>query len=418
MTVTQSPGALTDEEVRDQVVAWLRENLPADWVKAIDEGDEEAFRMARAGVDYNDWCRRLGEAGWATPTWPQEYGGAGLDPSQAKIVNDELNKYRVHRSFNVIGIGMGGPTLLQWGTDEQRRQWLPPMNQHREIWCQLFSEPGAGSDVAGLATRAVRDGDEWIVNGQKVWTTLAHIARWGMLVARTDPDLPKHKGMTYFIVDMHSPGVEVRPLKQITGDAEFNEVFFADVRIPDANRVGDVGAGWSVATETLMNERVALSGAGSTGGANVGGGPVDDLVAAAKSSGAWDDLVLRDRLVQAVIEGRLVKISNFRAAAARRGGKRAGPEGSITKLFQAEYNQRLQNLAVDLLGASGMAWAGADDQAGAGATVRGFLRSRANTIEGGTSEVMRNILGERVLGLPKEPSVDKDIPWKDVKRNA
>jgi alkylation response protein AidB-like acyl-CoA dehydrogenase len=418
MTVTQSPGSLTDDEVRDQVVAWLRENLPADWVKAIDDNDEASFRLARSGVDYNDWCRRLGEAGWATPTWPREYGGAGLEPSQAKIVDDELNRYRVHRSFNIIGIGMGGPTLLQWGTDEQRKQWLPPMNQHREIWCQLFSEPGAGSDVAGLATRAERDGDEWIVNGQKVWTTLAHIARWGMLVARTDPDVPKHKGMTYFIVDMHSPGVEVRPLKQITGDAEFNEVFFSDVRIPDANRVGDVGQGWSVATETLMNERVALSGAGSTGGANVGGGPVDDLVTFAKQTGAWDDLVLRDRLVQALIEGRLIKISNFRSAAARRGGKRPGPEGSITKLFQAEYNQRLQNLAVDLLGAAGMAWTADQDQGGAGATVRGFLRSRANTIEGGTSEVMRNILGERVLGLPKEPSVDRDIPWKDVKRNT
>ena len=263
----------------------------------------------------------------------------------------------------------------------------------------------------------MRDGDEWIVNGQKVWTTLAHMARWGMLVARTDPDVPKHKGMTYFIVDMHAPGVEVRPLKQITGDAEFNEVFFTDVRIPDADRVGEVGQGWAVATETLMNERVALSGAGSAGGGNVGGGPVDDLVAAAKARGAWDDAVLRDRLVQAAIEGRVIKITNLRAAAARKGGKRAGPEGSITKLFQAEYNKRLQNLAMDVLGARGHGVADRRQRHAAPRCAASCAR-RANTIEGGTSEIMRNILGERVLGLPKEPAIDRDIPWKDVPRSS
>jgi alkylation response protein AidB-like acyl-CoA dehydrogenase len=415
MTVTDE-GALTDEQLRQQVTAWLHENLPAAWVEAIEADDADKLRAVRGEVEYNDFCARLGEAGWATPTWPKEYGGAGLEPTQARVVADELNRYKVPRSFNIIGIGMGGPTLLQWGSDEQRKQWLPAMAQHREIWCQLFSEPGAGSDVAGLATRAVRDGDEWVVNGQKVWTTLAHMARWGMLVARTNPDVPKHKGMTYFIVDMHAPGVEVRPLKQITGDAEFNEVYFTDVRIPDANRVGDEGQGWSVATETLMNERVALSGAGSAGGDNVGGGPVDGLIAEAKRTGAWTEPVLRDRLVRAAIDGRVIKMTNLRAAGARKGGKRAGPEGSITKLFQAEYNQRLQNLAVDILGAKATAWASSDDQA-TGGSVRGFLRSRANTIEGGTSEIMRNILGERVLGLPKEPSIDRDIPWKDVKRS-
>jgi alkylation response protein AidB-like acyl-CoA dehydrogenase len=406
----------TDEALRKEIVDWLREHLPKEWVEAVDTGDDDKLRAARGLVDYNDWCARLGEAGWATPTWPKEYGGGGVDPSQAKVVNEELARYRVHRSFNVIGIGMGGPTLLQWGSEELKKRLLPPMAQHREIWCQLFSEPGAGSDVAGLSTRAVRDGDEWIVNGQKVWTTLAHMARWGMLVARTDPDVPKHRGMTYFIVDMKAPGVDVRPLKQITGDAEFNEVFFTDVRIPDSHRVGEIGQGWAVATETLMNERVALSGAGSTGGGNVGGGPVDDLIAAAKSIGAWSDATIRERLIQAAIEGRIIKITNFRAAAARKGGKRAGPEGSITKLFQAEYNQRLQNLAVDVLGARGMAWAPGDGHAES--TVRGFLRSRANTIEGGTSEVMRNILGDRVLGLPREPDVSRDLPWKDVPRSS
>src|SRR5207249_212465 len=206
----------------------------------------------------------------------------------------------------------------------------------------------------------VRDGDEWVVNGQKVWTSLAHVASFGMLLARTNPDAPKHKGMTYFVVDMKAPGVEVRPLRQITGHAEFNEVFFNDVRIPDSQRLGAEGEGWAVATTTLMNERAALSGAGSTGGGNVGGGAVDDLAAEARQTGAWDDDALRQRLVQALIEGRLIKMTNLRAAAARKAGKQPGPEGSITKLFQAEYNKRLQNLAVDILGPRGMAWAGDD----------------------------------------------------------
>jgi alkylation response protein AidB-like acyl-CoA dehydrogenase len=416
MTVTDT-APRTDEEIRQEVVAWLRENLPADWVAAVDAEDDDKLREARKQLEYNAWCAKLGESGWATPTWPKEYGGAGIEPAQAKVVNEELGRYKVPRSFNVIGIGMGGPTIMQWGSEELKHRYLPPMAQHREIWCQLFSEPGAGSDVAGLATRAVRDGDEWVVNGQKVWTTLAHIASFGLLVARTDPDQPKHKGLSYFIVDMHAPGVEVRPLKQMTGDAEFNEVFFTDVRIPDDHRLGPIGEGWAVATTTLMNERVALSGAGSTGGGNVGGGPIDDLIAEAKRTGAWDDLVIRDRLVEAAIEGRIVKYTNFRAAAQRKAGKPAGPEGSITKLFQAEYNQRLQSLAMDVMGAKAMAWSSADDTA-SGAAVRGFLRSRANTIEGGTSEIMRNILGERVLGLPKEPAVDRDIPWKDVARSS
>jgi alkylation response protein AidB-like acyl-CoA dehydrogenase len=416
MAVTEaSVSSLTDEQLRATVLEWLRENLPPRWIEAIEADDDHKLRQARTEVDYADWCARLGEAGWATPTWPAEYGFLGLSGAQAKIVNDELGRYRVPRSFNIIGIGMGGPTIMHWGTEEQKRRFLMPMAQHKEIWCQLFSEPGAGSDVASLATRAVKDGEEWVVNGQKVWTTLAHMAKWGLLVARTDPDLPKHKGLSYFIVDMEGPGVEVRPLRQITGDAEFNEVFFTDARIPDSQRLGPVGEGWMVATTTLMNERAALSGAGSTSGENVGGGHVDTLVAEAKRSGAWADDVLRQRLVQALIEGRVIKMTNLRSAAARKAGHQPGPEGSITKLFQAEYNQRLQDLAVDVLGAGGMAWLPADEDTAV--TVRGFFRSRANTIEGGTSEIMRNILGERVLGLPKEPSVDRDIPWKDVKRS-
>ena len=407
---------LTDESLREEVTAWLQERLPAEWVKGIETGDAELVRQARRGLDHAKFLIEIAEAGWAQPTWPVEYGGKGLDQQQARVVEEVKSAYQAPRSFNIIGLGMGAPTILQWGSDEVKKRFLPPMAQNREIWCQMFSEPGSGSDVANAATRAVRDGDEWIVNGQKVWTTLAHISAFGLLLARTDPDAPKHKGLSYFIVDMKAPGVEVRPLKQITGDAEFNEVFFTDVRIPDEWRLGPLGEGWSVATTTLMNERVALSGAGSSGGETVGGGPVDDLVRFAKETGAWDDAVLRHRLVQAMIEGRIIRITNYRASAQRKAGRQPGPEGSITKLFQAEYNQRLQNLAVDVLGTGGMAWK--PDDGATGMRVRGFLRSRANTIEGGTSEIMRNILGDRVLGLPREPDASKDIPWKDVLRNT
>jgi alkylation response protein AidB-like acyl-CoA dehydrogenase len=325
---------------------------------------------------------------------------------------------------------MGGPTLVTWGTEEQKQRLLRGLATNEEIWCQLFSEPSAGSDVAGLSTRAERDGDEWVVNGQKVWTTVAHMSRWGMLLARTNPDVPKHKGLSYFVLDMHAPGVDVRPLVQITGDAEFNEVFMTDVRIPDSMRVGPEGEGWRVAVTTLMNERIALSGAGSLSGDAVGGAAVDRLIA---RHTPVTEPFFRQRLAQVYIEGRLIKLNNQRAADLRKSGSEAGPEGSITKLMQAEYNQRLQRLAVDMEGVYGVAWEGTPlavegsreltwltgrDSDEHRDTARGFLRAQANTIEGGTSNVMRNILGERVLGLPKEPDSSRELPWKDVPRSA
>jgi alkylation response protein AidB-like acyl-CoA dehydrogenase len=421
--------ALTADQLREQTLAWLRENLPAGWIEAVDAGGHERVAVLRRELDYAEWCVRFGESGYATPTWPKEYGaGLSLNPGQAKTVNDVLNRYRVPRPFNIIGLGMGGPTVLAWGSEEQKHRLLRPLATNEEIWCQLFSEPGAGSDVAGLSTRAVRDGDEWVVNGQKVWTTLAHLAKWGMLLARTDPDLPKHTGLTYFVVDMKAPGVIVRPLVQITGDAEFNEVFFDDVRIPDSMRLGPEGEGWRVAITTLMNERVSLSGAGSVGGEAVGGSPVQQLLG--RHRGIRDPLA-RQRLAQAYIESRLIRLNNQRAAGKRKSGAEAGPEGSITKLQQAEFNQRLQKLAIDLEGVHGAAWEGAPLQRGDGqlgwvasdrddhaSIARGFLRAQANTIEGGTSDIMRNILGERVLGLPKEPDVSRDVPWKDVLRSG
>ncbi len=421
---------VTDTDLREQTTAFLREALPAGWMEAIDARDEARWAELREALDYRSWCRRLGESGYATPTWPAEYGaGLSLTPGQAKHVTEVLNHYKAPRPFNIIGIGMGGPTIITWGSEDQKHRLLRGLATNEEIWCQLFSEPGAGSDVAGLSTRAERDGDEWIVTGQKVWTTLAHIARFGMLLARTNPDVPKHKGLSYFVLDMHAPGVEVRPLVQITGDAEFNEVFFDQVRVPDSMRVGPEGEGWRVAITTLMNERVSLSGAGSLAGDAVGGSPITKLLA---RHHPVTDPLLRQRLMNLYIEGRLIALNNRRAADKRKSGSEAGPEGSITKLMQAEYNQRLQNLAVDLEGAGGMAWEKTEISdrpegplayiGGMGddrpAIARGFLRAQANTIEGGTSNVMRNILGERVLGLPKEPDNSRELAWKDIPRSA
>ena len=304
-------------------------------------------------------------------------------------------------------------------------------------WCQLFSEPGNGSDIAGLSSRAVRDGDEWVVNGQKVWTSGAHMSKWGMLILRTNPDAPKHKGITYFVLDMEAEGVEVRPLRQITGDAEFNEVFMNDVRIPDAWRIGPENEGWSVAQTTLLNERVALSGAFGGGGARRrrrrserqsaersfgdgtaegmrgGGAVVAMLLGEAKDKGTWEDKVVRDRLMRMYITGRISTLNQQRAAAQRRAGQ-PGPEGSIAKLFSTEFNMAAQVLSADLM-ATPMAWV--PDDTGTQMRVRAFLRSRGNSIEGGTSEIQRNIIGDRVLGLPREPDLSKELPWKDVPRN-
>ena len=429
---TMGTTAQSTESVREEVVSWLKETLPADWVKGIETGDEQLIAAGQKALPQRDLLRKLAEAGWAQPTWEVGTGGRGLDDERAAVVEEVKAEYRLPRSFSFMGLGLAAPTIRQWGSDEVKRIFLTGIAAG-EQWCQLFSEPGNGSDVAGLATRAVRDGDEWVVNGQKVWTSGAQMAKWGMLIARTHPDQPKHKGISYFVCDMHAPGVEVRPLRQITGDAEFNEVFLNEVRIPDAWRVGPEGEGWAVAQTTLMNERVALSGAfggaarpaaRARGGAGEGAAAparrpaartgADDLIRRAKEAGVWEDRTWRDRIMRLWIEGRLAQLNTQRAAAKRRTGQ-PGPEASIGKLFQAEYNQRLTVASVDLMGVAGTAWV-TDDQTVRG-RVRGFLRARGNTIEGGTSEIQRNILGDRVLGLPREPDISKDLPWKDVPRN-
>lgn len=354
------------------------------------------------------------DLGLAWVHFAKGYGGLGLAPQLQDDIDQRLDGATPHRPepHHIIGHGMGAPMLEAHGTEGQKRRLLRPLFTGEEVWCQLFSEPGAGSDVAGLATKAIKDGDEWIVNGQKVWTTVAHIARWGMLVARTDSDARKHRGMTYFLMDMTAPGVEIRPLRQITGESEFNEVYMTDLRIPDSYRIDDVGAGWRVALTTLMNERVAIGGAVGPRG----GGPIGELVEAWKTYGG--DAVARDRVTQLWAEAEAARLTNVRAAQNRNAGT-PGPEGSTAKLVYAELNKKIYEQATDLMGPEAMLYDtyDEDDQPGDRSSTdlrRRFLRVRANSIEGGTSEIMKNILGERVLGLPGEPRVDRDLPWSEI----
>ena len=358
------------------------------------------------------------DLGLAWVHFPEGYGGLGVSPKLQRNVQERVTAAGGPQPYmrNPIGYGMGAPTVVTHGSEEQKKRYLRPLFTGEEIWCQLFSEPGAGSDVASLSTRAVRDGDEWIVNGQKVWTTLAHLARWGMLVARTDPDQPKHKGLSYFVVDMQAPGVEVRPLRQITGEAEFNEVYFTDVRIPDAERMGDVGDGWRVSLTTLMNERVSIGGAI----APQGSGPIAAAMKIWRDR-ADKDPALRDRLTQLWIDAEVNRLTNIRASQNRQKGT-PGPEGSVGKLAFAETNKRIYEFCVSLMGPQGMLYSSYDmvrpEMAmGSDSVHKAFLRSRANSIEGGTSEIMRNILGERVLGLPGDVRTDKALPWSQVPRS-
>jgi alkylation response protein AidB-like acyl-CoA dehydrogenase len=357
------------------------------------------------------------DAGLAWVHFPEGQGGLGVSPRLQRVAVQRILAAGgpVGGMGNPIGYGMCGPAVQVHGTEEQHRL-LRSLFSNEHIWCQLFSEPGAGSDVASLATRAVRDGDEWIVNGQKVWTTLAHLSSYGLLIARTDPELPKHRGLTAFLVDMHAPGVDVRPLRQMTGDAEFNEVYFTDVRIPDSMRLDDVGRGWAVSITTLMNERVSIGGATPPRGS----GPIGQLVDTWRTHGDHDP-VTRDRVTQLWIQAEVNRLTNLRAAANRRSGT-PGPEGSVAKLAMAELNKSIYEAVVDVLGAEGMRYGSYDvrpeKQALFGDDLAAnFLRSQANSIEGGTSDVLRNILGERVLGLPGDVRVDKDLPWSQVPRS-
>ena len=387
----------------------MRAAMPSDWLAMIDRADHAAARARLRSLPESGWRRALGEAGLVAPTWPLEYGGLGLGPAAAKVVERALDRLQVPAASNVQGISLAGPTLMQWGTEEQRRRYLKPILTHEEQWCQAFSEPGAGSDLAGLATRARRDGEDWLVHGQKVWISRAHLARFAMLIARSNPEVPKHHGITYFILDMTSPGVTVRPLTQLTGDAHFSEVFLDGVRIPDTMRIGPVDGGWAVALTTLANERLSLAGSRSSGLRRL---TPDELV---RRHSPVTEPELRQRLVRSMIDARVLEWLNGRIGAQRRSGQTSSA-GSIARIFQADHNQRVQTLAMDLAGAGGLAWK--EGLVEPDRLAHGFLRARVETIAGGTAEIQRNVVGERVLGLPGEPRVDKDLPWQDVPRSG
>jgi alkylation response protein AidB-like acyl-CoA dehydrogenase len=393
---------MTLEQLRHDVAAFLAAHDPAT---------SDRLQFLRARYD----------AGLAWVHFPTGHGGLGLPQAWQQDVDEMFeqagapdNDHRV----NVIGLGMAAPTILAYGTEQQKRRFLPPLWTGEEIWCQLFSEPGAGSDLAALATRAVPDGDGgWLVTGQKVWTSKAHQARFAILVARTDPDQPKHAGLTYFLCDMTDPGVEIRPLRQLTGVAEFNEVFLSEVRIPDSQRLGAVGQGWAVAMTTLNSERVAIGGQA---------GPRESGVVAAVAR-TWRERPelrtheLHDRLLRLWVEAEAARLASRRARQRLAQG-RPGAEGAAMKVVFARLNQRLSGLELELLGEEGLRfsdWAmDSEDPAdfyGRDAGYR-YLRARGNSIEGGTSEILRNIVAERVLGLPAEPRVDKGLPWKDIPR--
>lgn len=396
------------------------ETLTSDEQRVSDLIDDLLAAFPPASTDPKIFLGEQYDRGLAWVHFPEGNGGLGLSPKLQKTINERIfaagGPNPMYR--NPIGYGMCGPTVAVWGSDAQKTRYLRPMFTGEEIWCQLFSEPGAGSDFAGLSARGVQDGEEWIVNGQKVWTTLAHLSKWGLLVVRTDSEAVKHAGLTAFVVDMEGPGVEVRPLRQMTGEAEFNEVYFTDTRIPVAEMLGQPGDGWRVSLTTLMNERVSIGGTIPPRGS----GPIANLIK------VWQDLPAErrnpatlDEVMKLWSRAEVLRLTNIRANQMRKMGD-PGPEGSIGKMASADLNKDIYSLVVDLLGADGMLYGSyemvrPETAMGADTLQKAFLRSRANSIEGGTTEVMKNILGERVLGLPGDVRVDREIPWSQVPRN-
>ncbi|HEX6471883.1 MAG TPA: acyl-CoA dehydrogenase family protein [Streptosporangiaceae bacterium] len=394
-----SAAAVDAGQLRRRVAEFLRSHDPTTM-------DRLAFLRARF------------DAGLAWVHFPAGLGGLDAPRALQSEVDAEFAAAGAPTNEperNGIGLGMAAPTILRFGTDEQKARWLRPLWTGEEIWCQLFSEPGAGSDLAALGTRAVRDGTDWVVTGQKVWTSIAHRARWAILVTRTDPDVPKHRGMTYFVCDMTAPGVEVRPLRQLTGEAEFNEVFLTDVRIPDAHRLGDVGAGWTVAQTTLMNERVAIGGRS----APREGGMIGVVARTWRDRPELRTPGLHDALLRLWVDAEAARLTGVWLRQRLAAGH-PGPEGSAIKLAYARVNQQVSGLELELLGDEGLRYddwtmrrPGQVDFMGRSPGYR-YLRAKGNSIEGGTSEILRNIIAERVLGLPGEIRVDKDVPWKDL----
>jgi alkylation response protein AidB-like acyl-CoA dehydrogenase len=406
----------TPEEAafREEARAWLAEHAPAfeeQGRKVLRDhaSAESAEDYARVEKDAHDaaraWQKELFEGGWAGISWPKEFGGRGATPMQNAIFAEEQAKFAATNGPLMVSINMVGPTLMAHGTKEQQEQHLPKIISGQEVWCQLYSEPGAGSDLASLRTRAVRDGDEWVVNGQKVWNSSARAADWGILLARTDLDVPKHQGITYFLVDMRTQGIDVRPLRQASGGYHFNEVFLDDVRIPDANVCGDVGDGWRVARTTLANERAMIGGGGSRG-------QLPRLIELAQQYGKADDPLTRQALAKVVTSERVLGFLGMRARTALSQGIPPGPEASVMKLLVGQHLTAVADAALEIEGVAGML-------AGADAPDHGeWQTARVNTwmtrIGGGTDEVQRNVIAERVLGLPREQQLDKNTPFRDL----
>ena len=405
----------TPEEAafRAEAHAWLEANA-----EALPSGEAPAGMLARgrpgAVAAAKAWQAKKQEGGWACLTWPVEYGGRAVTAIQNVIWNQEEAKFRTPPNIFGIGIGMGGPTIMTHGTEEQKARYLPKMARGEEIWCQLFSEPGAGSDLAGLRTSAVKDGDEWIINGQKIWTSGAQHSKWGILVTRSDPTAAKHAGLTYFLVDMKSPGIEIRPIKQISGASGFNEVFFTDVRIPDAQRLGAVGDGWRVAITTLMNER-----AGAGGAQGVGFWDLMRLAGRVEIGGrpALEASSVRQRLADFYVTQTGIRYTGYRTMTALSRGQTPGPENSIGKLISAPMRQRMASFAVELLGEAGGTM-GIDGLDVDDAWQLSYLSAPGGRIAGGSDEIMRNIIAERVLRLPPEIRVDKEIAFQDIPTGA
>ena len=393
---------LTPEQqsFRDEVRDWLERNLPRSWLERLHGGSDiprpDAYEFLR------QWQGKLNEAGFMGLTWPKESGGRGLTFMEEMILQQEMALAKAPPVLNILAVGMAGPTIIAYGTEEQKKRYPPKMLSCEEIWCQGYSEPNAGSDLAAVQTRAVKEGEYYVVNGQKVWTSLAHMADWMMLLARTDPDAPKHKGITYFLLDMKSPGVTVKPLKQITGDAEFNEVYFDNVRVHQSQILGGVNNGWGVGLTTLMYERLAL-GFGIQVRLRIALDALVELARHTVKNGVpvTKDPVMRQKLAQMWIDTEVFKYTGARAITKLLKGELPGPEASTGKMMWVEGHQRLQELAMEIEGPFSQLTQGSPWAVAGGLWQHTFLRSRANSIEGGTTEIQRNIIGERVLGLPK-----------------
>ena len=393
----------TPEEARfrEEAASWLAENAPTD----------DAFRALTPLEQAKVWQKQKYDAGWACMGWAPEFGGRGASAIEEVIWRQEESLYDLPANFFLIGQGMIGPTLMAWASDEDKARFLPPLASGEEVWCQLFSEPAGGSDLAALRTRAEREGDDWIINGQKIWTSGAHYSDYGVIVVRTDPTVPKHKGLSYFYVDMKAPGVEVKPIKQLTGDSDFNEVYFTDVRVLDGQRLGEVGQGWQVSLTTLMNERAAIGGSFGQMDVSLAMSVAEEVEIDGRP--ALEDAAVRARIANWYVQEAGLKYTGYRSLTALSRGALPGPENSIGKLVGAPKMQAMSSYLMDLLGASG---AIADESlaAKAGIIQRAYMGAPGLRIAGGTDEIMANIIAERVLGLPQEPRLDKGIPFNEV----